>query len=331
MMVTPAWGVSAERYEEMYIETAKRLGVPELGSPIVPFIGRDARVLDLGCATGWQARLLAERGCTVVGVEVDAKAAARATPWCERVIVCDLDVVDLPTVVGPDSFDAVAAGDIIEHLRDPARLLRSVAALLRPGGRVVASIPNVAHGSVRLALLTGAFPYADAGLLDRTHLRFFTRTSVQELFASAGFEIEQLERVQAPIDRATPYDRTLLVPGIEEAVASMPEANTFEFVVVARPIDRAPIQSVAVTHEKSDPDEQSVLLAAQADALRALDETIRKLRRDAFDYERQLEEIQSSRVWRTWRQFRPIVTPALARWRRILSRLSASRSRSSRH
>lgn len=329
-MVTPAWGVSAERYEEMYIETAKRLGVPELGSPVVPFIGRGSRVLDLGCATGWQARLLAERGCAVVGVELDAKAAARATPWCERVIVCDLDLVDLPAILGPDSFDAIAAGDILEHLRDPARLLRSLAGVLRPGGRVVASMPNVAHGSVRLALLTGAFPYADAGLLDRTHLRFFTRTSLQELFASAGFTIEQLERVEVPIDGGTPYDRALLAPGMEEAVASMPEATTFEFVVVACPATRSPIQAPVAADPTPDLDERDVLLAAQADALRTQDETIRRLRRDAADRERQLEEIQGSRMWRMWLRLHPVISRAMVRWRLVLSRVSASRSRSSR-
>jgi 2-polyprenyl-3-methyl-5-hydroxy-6-metoxy-1,4-benzoquinol methylase len=234
-MVTPAWGISAERYERMYVEHAQRLGIPEVSSPVLRFVDAGQHVLDLGCATGWQARQLVERGCTVVGVEVDADAAERARQWCRRVVVADLDVHDVGADLAGERFDVVAAGDILEHLRDPARTLRSVASLLRDGGTVVASIPNVAHGSVRLALLTGEFPYEEAGLLDRTHLRFFTRASVEELFAASGYAIDQLERVHVPIDQATPYDRDRLPAGVEDAVAAMPEATTFQFVVVARP------------------------------------------------------------------------------------------------
>lgn len=234
-MVAPAWGVSAEHYEEVYLEVAKRLGLSDMGSPILPLIGPAERVLDLGCATGRQARLLRERGCRVVGVERDPKAAERAREWCERVIVCDLDVVDLVAEVGSDRFDVIAAGDVLEHLRDPVQLLRSSLPLLRPGGRVVASVPNVAHGSVRLALLTGAFSYQDTGILDRTHLRFFTLDSVGQLFESAGMEVIHIGRTEVPIDQATPYDRSRLPRGIERAVARMPEATTFGFVITAIP------------------------------------------------------------------------------------------------
>lgn len=237
-MVTPAWGISAERYEQMYIEHAQRLGIPEIASPVLRFVDAGHHVLDIGCATGWQSRQLVERGCTVVGVEVDPAAAERARRWCQRVVVCDLDVADLAVEIGDERFDVIAAGDVLEHLRDPVGLLRSVAPLLRAGGRVVASIPNVAHGSVRLALLTGAFPYAEAGLLDRTHLRFFTRDSVEELFASSGYTIDALDRMHVPIDQATPYDRSQLPAGLEDAVAAMPEATTFQFVVVATPVTR---------------------------------------------------------------------------------------------
>ena len=234
-MVTPAWGVPAERYEEEYLKVVEHLGITDLGSPILTHIEPGARVLDLGCATGRQARLMRDRGCTVVGVERDPDAAQQAGAWCERVIVCDLDVADLVAEVGSDRFDVIAAGDILEHLRDPAQLLRSSLGLLRPGGRVVASVPNVAHGSVRLALLTGTFSYEETGILDRTHLRFFTLESISALFESAGLEVVHVGRTEVPIDGATPYDRSRLPRGVEKAVARMPEATTFGFVIVAVP------------------------------------------------------------------------------------------------
>jgi SAM-dependent methyltransferase len=301
-MSTPAWGIDAQRYEQMYVEVAKQLGVDELSSPVVPYIENE-RVLDLGCGTGWQARLLVGRGCTVVGVEVDQAATARATAWCERVIACDLDVDDLLALLGGDHFDVVAAGDVLEHLRDPVQVLRSLPRVLRPGGRVVASIPNVAHGSVRLALLTGSFPYDDAGLLDRTHLRFFTVSSVRDLFASAGYTIEHLDRVEVPLDKGTPYDRSLLPPGIEEAVGAMPEATTFEFVVVARP-ERPGVSPSPSVEQNESTDRRDRLLDAQAEALRHKDEELVALRRTVADLERRLQREPRSTAGRLWQRVR---------------------------
>jgi 2-polyprenyl-3-methyl-5-hydroxy-6-metoxy-1,4-benzoquinol methylase len=320
-MSTPAWGLASTRYEQMYVEGAKYLGVDAIASPVVPFIGPDEHVLDLGCSTGWQARLFVERGCTVVGIEVDVEAASRATAWCERVVVCDLDTADLGAELGADRFDVVAAGDVLEHLRDPVRALRSLRSVLRSGGRVVASIPNVAHGSVRLALLTGAFPYEESGLLDRTHLRFFTVSSLRDLFESAGYTIDVLERVEMPIDQGTPYDASALPPGIEDTVAAMPEATTFQFVVVARPFEQGPPSSLPeeiATDGGADP-----LLSAQAAALRVRDETILELVRKVADLERQVQ--QGSRL--TMRRLvRGVWRRTCGGWSRLLSRAGTSRS-----
>jgi SAM-dependent methyltransferase len=324
-MTTSAWGGSAERYEKMYVDVAKELGIEELASPVVQFIEHE-RVLDLGCATGWQARLLVGRGCTVVGVEVDPAAAARATAWCERVIVCDLDFADLPTLLGVDRFDVIAAGDVLEHLRDPVRILRFLPHVLRPNGRVVASVPNISHGSVRLALLTGAFSYEEAGLLDRTHLRFFTLSTLQNMFESAGYVIDRLERVKVPIDKATPYDPALLPPGVEDAVAMMPEATTFQFLVVARPVEQ--IAHVApMLGPSSDVDERHQLLKAQAGALRDRDETVLQLRRAISELEQRLQDRRISALRRLWR----CGHNGFSRRIRALIRSSASTSRSSRH
>jgi 2-polyprenyl-3-methyl-5-hydroxy-6-metoxy-1,4-benzoquinol methylase len=295
-MSMPSWGISASRYEQMYADAAKALGVDVVASPVVPLVEPGEHVLDLGCATGWQARLLVERGCTVVGVEVDAEAAVRAMAWCERVVVCDLDLADLADELEHERFDVVAAGDVLEHLRDPVRVLHSVASLLRPDGRIVASVPNVAHGSVRLALLGGTFDYADAGLLDRTHLRFFTATTVRELFTSAGWTIERLDRIEVPIDQGVPYDTRALPAGIEALVAAMPEATSFQFVVVARP-DRSRTAAPEPSTEHDTISKTSTgtsLDRAQARALRERDETVAELRRTVTTLERQLDARQDN-------------------------------------
>jgi 2-polyprenyl-3-methyl-5-hydroxy-6-metoxy-1,4-benzoquinol methylase len=205
---------------------------------IVRLVGRDKRVLELGTATGYMSRVLKEQGCTVVGVEIDPDAAELARPFCERVIVGDLDLLDLDRELGDDRFDVVVAADVLEHTKDPARVLRLVKSHLRAGGGYMAvSLPNVAHGSVRLALLTGVFPYGDWGLLDRTHLRFFTRHSIGELFASAGYDIAHAERQFRAIENCTeiPYDRSLIPPPLLQALSNDADAMTFQYILTAVP------------------------------------------------------------------------------------------------
>jgi methionine biosynthesis protein MetW len=161
-----------------------------------------ARVLDVGCATGYLAAELAARGCTVVGVEADPAAAAAATAGgaCAEVGAGDVETAACrAALVARAPFDAVVAGDVLEHLRDPWATLALLASLLRPGGRAVVSVPNIAHWTGRRALLRGRFPYAAHGLFDRTHLRFFTRSGARELVASAGLRIVTERFAPAPL------------------------------------------------------------------------------------------------------------------------------------
>ena len=211
---------------------------------MLDLIGHNKRVMECGCATGYMSRVLADRGCRVTGVEIDPGAAEQARAFCEQVIVGDLDELDLVEALNDlDSlgeagsrlpFDVVVFGDVLEHLKDPLRLLRASRELLAPDGYVVASIPNVAHGDVRLALLAGTFRYQPLGLLDDTHIRFFTRQSIDELFDDAGFVLSDVERVEVDLF-GTELDvcREQFSPEIVERVASDPEARTYQFVVRA--------------------------------------------------------------------------------------------------
>src|SRR5215218_1856672 len=161
---------------------------------ITELVGPDKRVLDVGCAAGNLAEVLTGRGCRVTGIELDPEVARRAEERCERVIVGDVERLDLGAELDEGSFDVVLFGDVLEHLKDPLQTLKRLKPFLRAEGYVVASIPNVAHGSVRLALLQGRFQYRSLGLLDDTHLRFFTRESVGQLFEDAGFLITDFRR-----------------------------------------------------------------------------------------------------------------------------------------
>jgi 2-polyprenyl-3-methyl-5-hydroxy-6-metoxy-1,4-benzoquinol methylase len=190
-------------------------------------VGTGNRVLDVGCSSGYLARPLAERGNTVVGLELDPEAARGAEEFCELVLVGDVETMDLP--LEPGSFDVVLGGDVIEHLRDPAATLARLRPLLRPGGRVVLSTPNVANWAIRLSLLSGRWRYTDRGILDRSHTHLFTRATLAETLEQAGYRVERID-FSVPV----PGDSDLL-DGVGRAVGRLrPSLFAYQFVAVAQ-------------------------------------------------------------------------------------------------
>lgn len=201
---------------------------------IVDMVGEDADVLDVGCASGYQGAALIEHGCRVSGVEIDEGDAAEARKVLREVKVADLDQVGLDGLFEPASFDRIVFGDVLEHLRDPARTVRAALQLLRPGGALVISVPNVAHGSIRLALLQGGWEYSDTGLLDRTHVSFFTYDSLMRMLHEAGLAVTDLRAtVFDALTTEVAVDRGNLPTGVVDWVRSQPHAEVYQFVLSA--------------------------------------------------------------------------------------------------
>jgi 2-polyprenyl-3-methyl-5-hydroxy-6-metoxy-1,4-benzoquinol methylase len=200
-------------------------------------VGHGRRVLDVGAADGLLSRRLADQGWRVTGIERDPAQAKAGEEYCERMIVADLDrgVPSLEPV-----FDVIVYGDVLEHLADPLDTLRSVNRSLAPGGQVVISIPNVAHLWMRLSLLFGHFDYADHGILDRGHLRFFTQRSLRRLLDDAALDITRWRVTAAPLHRVVGlrwHGRTLsAIHAVSSWMAQrFPRLLGYQFVVRARP------------------------------------------------------------------------------------------------
>jgi O-antigen biosynthesis protein len=150
-----------------------------------------SRVLDVGCATGYIGGALRKCGCRVWGLDRDAAAVSVARGWYEKVFVIDLDQCD--ALPWPERFfDVVLAADVVEHLREPRRAVQMLARYIGSRGRLIVSVPNVAHLSVRLPLLLGHFTYRRVGILDETHLRFFTFKTARELVEASGLDVQRL-------------------------------------------------------------------------------------------------------------------------------------------
>lgn len=151
--------------------------------------GRGSSILEVGCGTGSTGRLaLSEGKCArYCGVELLEEAAAIADSFLSEVVHGDVESVELPW--GPESFDAVILSEVLEHLRDPWDVLRRLHRLLKTGGMVYASSPNVSHYHIIGMLLRGRWTLTDSGTMDRTHLRWFTPSSYTEMFEDTGFEV----------------------------------------------------------------------------------------------------------------------------------------------
>jgi SAM-dependent methyltransferase len=260
-----------------------------------------SRVLEFGCATGYMSEALRSRlSAYVVGVELDAEAARLAEARADRVLAGDAEELDLEAELGGERFDAILFADVLEHLRDPAALLKRVRPLVDEGGVVIASIPNVAHAAVRLALLGGSFRYREQGLLDESHLRFFTREGVQDLFEGSGYLITQwlrrrleIEETEIPVPSSVPEQARAWATGD-------PEATTYQFVVRAVPSEPAAQLYAWRTKLGEARAELKQLrpLAAEAEVLRAELDELRPLRGavDELRLLRQAHEVLQRRL-----------------------------------
>ena len=162
-----------------------------------PTAGAGRRVLDVGCAEGYLAEILAGRGYAVTGVDLPGTAHNDSFQF----VAGDLDA-GLPPLEG--SFDYILCADVLEHLRDPLRMLRECRGLLAPGGALIASLPNSGHLYFRWNVLMGRFPRHDKGLFDRTHLQFYMWEGWVDLLARAGFGIESVRASGVPVGLALP-------------------------------------------------------------------------------------------------------------------------------
>jgi 2-polyprenyl-3-methyl-5-hydroxy-6-metoxy-1,4-benzoquinol methylase len=159
--------------------------------------GERAAILDVGCAVGYIGEFLRRNPPQrwLAGIELDAGAAERARPHYDQLIVGSIEEQDAWDRL-ERKVDAMIFGDVLEHTADPVRVLQMAKSHLTDEGIVIVSMPNVAHFKVRLRLLIGRFEYEEWGIMDRTHLRFFTRQTAQTMLRESGFEVLHSEAIR---------------------------------------------------------------------------------------------------------------------------------------
>ena len=191
------------------------------------FFDNGETVLDVGCGPGYLAEYLTvQKDCTVVGVEQDPRLAEIARRVCAQVHEVNLEAEGLRKIQG--KFTAVFFGDVIEHVRNAPELLRQASELLEVGGRVIVSTPNFVHIKNRARVLFGTFEYRDAGLLDRTHVHFYTKRTLYGLLEEAGYRIVKTDFTTGVMDLASLRNRALHL-----LARAYPNLFAYQFIVAA--------------------------------------------------------------------------------------------------
>lgn len=155
-------------------------------------------VLDIGCGTGATGRMLkkAKIAKEVIGIDSASKVINEAEKNLDEVINADIETVELP--FQQEHFDYIICADVLEHLRDPWSVLKKIRPYLKKEGYIVVSIPNIRNWRVlKDLIIKGKWTYVDQGILDNTHLRFFTKSSIKELFLSTNFNIVEIKGSKA--------------------------------------------------------------------------------------------------------------------------------------
>ncbi|PXF59231.1 MAG: hypothetical protein C4B58_03690 [Deltaproteobacteria bacterium] len=228
-------------------------------------IKMSSRILELGVATGYFSRFLQKQlECVVDGVEIDPVMAEESKPWCRKLLVGDLEQVCLSEHFPRKSYDHVVCADVLEHLRYPAYVLKQLPDLLNRNGNVLISIPNIAYAGLILELISGGFSYRDEGLLDRTHLRFFTKTSFLDLLQTLSYTIVEVDMVHLPFEMS---EFASIVekadPVLREKLIALPDSDVYQYIITAKAGDTIRVkgngagikqEKNATSKSSSDPD-----------------------------------------------------------------------------
>ncbi|MGV6809814.1 MAG: class I SAM-dependent methyltransferase [bacterium] len=266
---------------------------------IVKKIPKYANVLELGCAHGDMANVLKrELQCRVIGIEKDPNAAADAHQVCDYVFVENLDDPQSLDALQLESFDVISLVDVLEHLDNPLALLKRLKPLLlESDGRLLLSVPNVAHASVRLELLNGSFNYEDSGILDRTHKHFYTSQSIQALLREAGYTIHEIDYTwhELPEDVIEKYLQNVHLTANREALDYFRsnECIAYQFIISASPISET-ISSLPVTRQ----------LKPMKDSWERWQDTQKRLSETEYE----LSQIKSTKAWKVASYLRKTVS-----------------------
>lgn len=208
----------------------------ETANKVLRFVSDGSSVLELGTAAGVMTRELRRRSCVVTGIEYVPEMAEQAAHWCAAMHVADLDGFDFVGLDGVKAFDYILAADVLEHLRNPGRVLARLKAAVGDQARLVVSVPNITYAGLVASLSQGSFRYREKGLLDQTHLRFFSRASLEWMLLASGWVPLSWDAHRVGIEGSEFLADWMRTP-VEQrtAFSTHPDSDVYQFIVLAGP------------------------------------------------------------------------------------------------
>jgi 2-polyprenyl-3-methyl-5-hydroxy-6-metoxy-1,4-benzoquinol methylase len=204
---------------------------------------KPVRILDAGTASGYLGKVWRGQGHYVAGIEFDAATGERARQYYDVFEVANLENYEFSA---RREYDYIVFADVLEHLRDPAAVLRRCIPCLKESGKIIISVPNIANWIIRLSLLFGKFDYMDRGILDRTHLRFFTSRSLKQLMKEVSCEVEEVIPTPLPFQLVLPFTGSQVFAPFHAAHYALTRCwktlFAYQFVAIVAPMKRAALQ-----------------------------------------------------------------------------------------
>src|SRR4030042_230941 len=199
---------------------------------IYKLIPKNKKILDVGCNTGnLGEKLIKEKNCEVWGIDYSKEAIKLAKKRLTQTKVFDLETYKIP--FPKEKFDIIIFADVLEHLRYPEEILKKFSNMLNESGLVFTSIPNIANIKIRFNLLLGKWDYQEEGILDKTHLRFFTKKTIRSLFRNSGYRIIEMDSTPGFKFFVLRYFKFLLK--IQETLCKIyPKLFALQFIVIAK-------------------------------------------------------------------------------------------------
>ena len=202
------------------------------------------KILDVGTAGGYLGKVWTAKGHCVTGIEFDPVTAEKSRPYYSSFQIANVETFAFPYC---REFDYIVFADVLEHLRDPAAVLRRCLPALKESGKIIISVPNVANWIIRLSLLFGKFDYMNRGILDRTHLRFFTLRSLKELMGEVGCDIQEVIPTPLPFQLVMPFTQSKVFAPFHALHYALTRAwkslFAYQFVILVTPDNSAPLSS----------------------------------------------------------------------------------------
>ena len=269
-----------------------------LGS-LYKYIKPNLVILDVGCSSGYFGQMLIkEKKATVDGVEYNSEDAKQAQKVLRNVYSFDLDGSDWPKELLENKYDLIFFGDVLEHLKDPGTVLKKFSKLLSKSGKVIISIPNIAHGSIRLELLSGSFEYEELGILDNTHLKYFTFNSFVRLLAESGYKVLATDQITIPMSKDT----------IDTYINNLGLRTTDKFYTIMHSAEATAFQYKFLA-ELGKPSKSVLRPKKPKEISHAYMVEINKLSTDNIELkekEKELESIKNSTSWKVTKPMRDV-------------------------